>query len=208
MAQTTKAITIIAAAKTIRKVLVSSAMGPPFSAPVQCAYSGYAPRQLTNCELGNGRAVKARSFAPITRSGHRIQRHVQLISRARSERVTSTCAPRPPAQIDIADFPAEHPNRGVQRNRSPGQQGCIEHIRRNAARMLFSESVSADLRLNQPIVRAMVCCACAESGIASAPVRPAKNSRRLMFAPGSGANIVLVEASALIGSEAAFAAVT
>jgi hypothetical protein len=32
MTQTTKAITIVAAAKTIRKVLVSSAMGAPFGA--------------------------------------------------------------------------------------------------------------------------------------------------------------------------------
>ena len=46
MAQTTKATAIIAAAKTIRKVLVSSAMGPPFLAPVRCAYSGYPPGQL------------------------------------------------------------------------------------------------------------------------------------------------------------------
>ena len=44
--QTTKAITIIATAKTIRKVLGSSAMGLALFAPVQCAYSGYSPRQL------------------------------------------------------------------------------------------------------------------------------------------------------------------
>ena len=44
--QTTKAITIIATAKTIRKVLVSSAMELALFAPVQCAYSGYSPRQF------------------------------------------------------------------------------------------------------------------------------------------------------------------
>src|SRR5262245_28335080 len=66
--------------------------------------------------------------------------------------------------------------------------------------MIFSELESADLRLNQPIVRVVVCCARTECGIATTPVRPVRNSRRLMFAPGSGANIVLVETGALIGA--------
>jgi hypothetical protein len=49
-------------------------------------------------------------------------------------------------------------------------------------------SVSADLRLNQPIVRVVVCCARAESGS-----QACKKFPPLMFAPGSGANIVLVK---------------
>src|SRR5207244_9286341 len=47
--------------------------------------------------------------------------------------------------------------------------------------MLFSESVSADLRLNQPIVRLVVCCARAATGqTAAAPPSSVMNSRRLV----------------------------
>jgi hypothetical protein len=53
--------------------------------------------------------------------------------------------------------------------------------------MLFSESVSADLRLNQPIVRLVVCCARAANGHAAAPPPSSvMNSRRFMGRPSSG----------------------
>ena len=77
--QTTKAITIITAAKTIRKVLGSSAMGLPFFlTPGQCAHSGYSPRQIdfglccTNCWLDRHRRcglLVARKLVPDVRFG-------------------------------------------------------------------------------------------------------------------------------------------
>ena len=64
--QTTKAITIIATAKTIRKVLVSSAMELALFAPVQCAHSGYSPRQLI---LACGARTVSTSIQDATASG-------------------------------------------------------------------------------------------------------------------------------------------
>src|SRR5262249_40784810 len=66
----------------------------------------------------------------------------------------------------------------------------------------FSVSVSADLRLNQPILRVAICCARTESGIASAGQTCKKFPPPHVCSPPAQEPIVLVEVSALIGGEA------
>src|SRR5215471_21172471 len=71
--------------------------------------------------------------------------------------------------------------------------------------MLFSVLVSADLRLSQPMVRVVVCCARTACGAdkhpAAAPIATMK-SRRLISPPkGAGHGTITVQVSILEGAD-------